>query len=136
MVVCLEEGWKQFFHRFSFKKEREIYAMKGIRYFHLPMSNFFCPSINELEVAVWKIYENCTTLKSSVYLHCFAGVDRTGMVVAAYRVLVNRWKPEIAWNECIDMGFHKGRYFWWRKQFMEYCESWEREQKFLKEGKS
>jgi tyrosine-protein phosphatase SIW14 len=41
-----------------------------------------------------------------VYVHCEKGEDRTGMVIGLYRVLVQKWAPEDAWNEMLKFGFH------------------------------
>jgi hypothetical protein len=41
-----------------------------------------------------------------VYVHCEKGEDRTGMVIGLYRVLVQKWAPEDAWNEMLKFGYH------------------------------
>jgi protein tyrosine/serine phosphatase len=38
-------------------------------------------------------------------VHCWHGSDRTGVVVAAYRMVVQDWSLEEAWNEMIHGGF-------------------------------
>jgi len=42
-----------------------------------------------------------------VYVHCKLGNDRTGLVVALYRVEVQGWTPKAAWDEMMAMGFHR-----------------------------
>lgn len=43
--------------------------------------------------------------KGSVYVHCKHGRDRTSLVVALYRVMVDGWDPALAWqSEAIDYG--------------------------------
>ncbi|HUV86117.1 MAG TPA: hypothetical protein VMX79_03305, partial [bacterium] len=54
-----------------------------------------------------------------VFVHCHAGVDRTGFVVAAYRVKVEGWTPEKAYEEMARLGFHSFL-FWWPGAFFEY----------------
>jgi protein-tyrosine phosphatase len=45
-----------------------------------------------------------------VYVHCAAGRDRTSLIVALYRVWVNNWTPQMAWqHEARDFG----HYQWW-----------------------
>lgn len=42
-----------------------------------------------------------------VFVHCQHGSDRTGTMVAVYRVYVQKWKPEEAIKELPVFGFHK-----------------------------
>ncbi len=44
-----------------------------------------------------------------IYLHCKHGKDRTGLVMALYRVEVQGWTPKRAYQEMYDLGFAK---FW------------------------
>lgn len=43
-----------------------------------------------------------------IYLHCKDGVDRTGFVVAKYRIHIEGWERERAAAEMVAMGNH-----WW-----------------------
>jgi protein tyrosine/serine phosphatase len=45
-----------------------------------------------------------------VFVHCKQGVDRTGMMVAVYRMVVQGWTNDAAYAEMKAMGFHA---FWW-----------------------
>ena len=41
-----------------------------------------------------------------VYVHCQEGRDRTSLVVALYRVLVDGWEPSVAWQrEAVAYGY-------------------------------
>jgi protein tyrosine/serine phosphatase len=41
-----------------------------------------------------------------VYVHCRIGRDRTSLVIALYRVLVDKWDPGAAWqHEAVDYGY-------------------------------
>ncbi len=42
-----------------------------------------------------------------VFVHCQHGSDRTGTMVAVYRVYAQKWKPEEAIKELPTFGFHK-----------------------------
>jgi protein tyrosine phosphatase (PTP) superfamily phosphohydrolase (DUF442 family) len=44
-----------------------------------------------------------------VLVHCLTGADRTGVVVAAYRMLQG-WSKQAAMNEMLNGGFHFRRY--------------------------
>ena len=42
-----------------------------------------------------------------IFVHCRYGDDRTGMMIAAYRMAVEGWTPEEARKEMEKFGFHK-----------------------------
>lgn len=42
-----------------------------------------------------------------IFVHCQHGSDRTGTMVAVYRVYAQKWKPEEAIKELPAFGFHK-----------------------------
>ena len=47
-----------------------------------------------------------------VYVHCRVGRDRTSLVIALYRVLVDGWDPVTAWRrEAIDYGYARGLWY-------------------------
>jgi tyrosine-protein phosphatase SIW14 len=45
--------------------------------------------------------------KKKVFVHCRYGDDRTGMMIAAYRMAVQNWSPEEAWKELQKFGFNR-----------------------------
>jgi tyrosine-protein phosphatase SIW14 len=62
-----------------------------------------------------------------VYVHCEHGVDRTGLLIALYRVYYQNWKRQAAYDEMVAMGhgalrqFFTGdmdRFFWAATQGM------------------
>ena len=40
-----------------------------------------------------------------VYVHCTEGVDRTGLIIALYRVIEQGWAPKDAHDEMMAHGF-------------------------------
>ena len=47
-----------------------------------------------------------------VYVHCQVGRDRTSLVIALYRVVVEKWEPSLAWkHEAIDYGYAAGLWY-------------------------
>ncbi len=50
----------------------------------------------------------------SIFVHCEHGQDRTGLVIACYRIRVNRWSKSDAEKEMLEHGFHKSLYGLWK----------------------
>lgn len=69
-----------------------------------PPLRWECPSKEDLHEVV-NIIEKEIQIGNPIYVHCFQGVDRTGMVIAAYRVIVQKWDPEGAiseWKQVVE----------------------------------
>ncbi len=80
----------------------------GIRVYPHPLGAILPPTKTELDEAMkfMRHYQPC-------FIHCKQGVDRTGMVVAHYRIENKDWDKPKAIAEMDAAGFHK-RYFWWK----------------------
>jgi tyrosine-protein phosphatase SIW14 len=50
-----------------------------------------------------------------VFVHCFHGADRTGMLCAIYRIVFQQWDKEKAIAEMRQYGFH-----FWHKNLIDY----------------
>ncbi len=71
----------------------------------------------EIPMSVWSVddKEVCQFLKivtnhrnRPVFVHCKRGADRTGVMVAIYRVYVESWNKKMAIKELSNFGFWKG----------------------------
>lgn len=108
--------------------EREQYiwraAAQGIVTMSLPLGAVLPPSLDRLHLAVLLLkvqgQQIDKTLPRPVYVHCRQGVDRTGMVIAAYRIAVEKTRVEDAADEMLEMGFHH-RYLWWIPQLGRFA---------------
>lgn len=98
--------------------EAEMFAMidpkssKATYHSRILMSGLFPPTLDEI-VSCLRIIRRNDQLGYMTYLHCTHGVDRTGMVIAAYRILYDHWNYNQAKQEMYELGFHKWIYFWW-----------------------
>ena len=65
----------------------------GMRYFNIPMSGLGRPTDEQVEraLAVIDARENWP-----VFVHCQRGADRTGVIIAVYRILRDKWTAEQA----------------------------------------
>jgi protein-tyrosine phosphatase len=84
---------------------------------YIAMSGVQRPSANALREAVNFIQIEQAT-NTPVLVHCLHGVDRTGMVCAAYRIVKQGWTVEQAWAEALAKGMHR-IYFWWKNSLEE-----------------
>lgn len=79
----------------------------GIRTYNHPMGAVAPPTYLELIQAV-----NFMVNQRPVYVHCRQGVDRTGIVCAAYRIRIQRRGVNYAVNEMKALGFHIWYFYW------------------------
>ncbi len=84
--------------------ERQYAAQTGIAFAPEPMSYLFEPS-DALVDEILSIMAD--PAQQPVFLHCKLGNDRTGLIVALYRVFDEGWDPADAWQEMMDLGFHR-----------------------------
>jgi tyrosine-protein phosphatase SIW14 len=79
----------------------------GLRYFNVPLDTYGRPADEQVDrvLALITAAEN-----KPVFVHCKRGSDRTGIVIAAYRISFNGWTGEQATAEAK----HYGLGFWQR----------------------
>lgn len=92
-VVCLR----------MLDRDRPHLAGLGLRYLHISFKHWH-PEDEDV-VAFLKVVD--TPENQPVFVHCSKGVDRTGMMVALYRILVQGWPKPKALEEMERMGFHQ-----------------------------
>jgi tyrosine-protein phosphatase SIW14 len=81
--------------------ERKWVTDAGMHYVSVPMYGMATPS-NESVVKVLELLEDRST--GPVFVHCKRGADRTGGVIACYRVEHYHWKNDQALSEARSMG--------------------------------
>jgi len=75
----------------------------GFKYFRLPFGQTHPPSAEMIE----RFFSIITAPDNTpVFVHCRAGQDRTGAMIALYRIRYEGWKNEDAYNEALYFGFH------------------------------
>lgn len=114
-VISLQEGWADLFGHYY---EGADCKAQGLTFMHYQLSNVFAPKMWVCE----SILKNIILTEERTYLHCFAGVDRTGFICSLYLVLVDGWDPYDAWREAIRMGMHKRYQILWEKAFFRRVE--------------
>jgi uncharacterized protein (TIGR01244 family) len=80
-------------------EEAEAHAL-GITYTNVPMSGIGRPT-DEQVLKVFSIIKNAP---GPVFVHCQRGADRTGTIVACYRIEHDKWTSEQALKEAKQYG--------------------------------
>jgi protein tyrosine/serine phosphatase len=75
----------------------------GIIYTNLPMKGYGRPAPEQ----VAKVLAAIETLPSPVFVHCQHGCDRTGTVIACYRIKQDHWSAKAAFEEARHYGLSK-----------------------------
>ena len=94
-VVDLEPG------RTRSRKEQSRAEALGMRYVNVPMNGLVAPSNDQISKALAVIE---TGSEGPVFVHCRRGKDRTGTVVACYRIVQDHWPNRKALAEARSLG--------------------------------
>jgi protein tyrosine/serine phosphatase len=89
------------------KAEETEATAAGIRYFNIPMYGLNRPT--DAQVArILKLIDD--PANRPVFVHCKAGSDRTGAIVACYRIASAEWTAEQAIREAFNYGMMRVEY--------------------------
>lgn len=88
-------------------RERAQAEALGMHFIDIPVSGWSAPS-NAQVAEFLKLFQRDPTQK--VFVHCYFGRDRTGVMVAAYRMTQQNWTPDQALSEMNSFGFHDHLY--------------------------
>jgi protein tyrosine phosphatase (PTP) superfamily phosphohydrolase (DUF442 family) len=83
--------------------ERQHAESLGIRFVHIPVSGWSPPSDNQVAQFL-SLFRGGTQQK--IFVHCLFGDDRTGVLVATYRMAYEKWSAEQAMREMYYFGFN------------------------------
>lgn len=105
-IISLQSGFYELLY--DDKREEQFPCEFGLAFYNISLSDFTPPTRSQIDLIMSKIRKHKKT-----YLHCKHGVDRTGFVVACYRVSEQGRPASVAIDEMFKMGFHKLPYLLW-----------------------
>jgi tyrosine-protein phosphatase SIW14 len=82
------------------EEEKALVAL-GLKYVNVPMSGLTPPTQAQI-AKILALLENSAT--GAVFVHCMRGADRTGVVIAAYRIDHDHWNNDRALKEADSDG--------------------------------
>jgi protein tyrosine/serine phosphatase len=77
----------------------------GMKYVNIPMSGYKMPKMSEINTFLALINDPDT---GTVFVHCKAGIHRTGVIGAAYRFTKSGWDYDKAYLEMKNYNFSAG----------------------------
>jgi tyrosine-protein phosphatase SIW14 len=88
------------------EQERFQVEALGMRFVRIPIDGFSTPTSSDL-AAFFRLLRESPP--STIFVHCQFGRDRTGVMIAAYRIAFQNWSSEQALSEMLAYGFNR---FW------------------------
>jgi len=88
----------------TLEADRRVVETLGLRYIHISFKTGHPEDEDVLEF----LKAATDPVNQPVFVCCHWGADRTGMMVAVYRMVVQGWTREAALREMYDMGYHPG----------------------------
>ena len=82
-------------------KEEQMVTALGMNYVNVGMSGLTPPTASQIS-QILALLEDTST--GAVFVHCMRGADRTGVVIAAYRIDHDRWDNDRALAEAKSDG--------------------------------
>ncbi len=104
-------------------KERKWIIETGMSYFVIPLTYVKSPTRAEI-MRFLNILDNPDNYP--IFVHCQHGVDRTGMMIAIWRIARQNWTAEEAYEEMRNLGFHKVRMYHFKLAVFDFADKWER----------
>jgi tyrosine-protein phosphatase SIW14 len=83
--------------------EKKVVTAAGMQYISIPWHCMF-PKDKAMAQFLAVLRDNP---KKKIFVHCRLGDDRTGMMIAAYRMAVDNWSAEEAWTEMMHFGMNR-----------------------------
>ena len=84
--------------------EQQAVEAAGMRYIRIGMSGFFAPSDHAMDKILATLDDPSL---GPIFVHCRRGADRSGVVIACYRITHDHWTNAQAMTEARQQGFSR-----------------------------
>ena len=102
-------------------REKELAEQNGMRFFNPHLSNWFKPKDQAIDEILGIIQD---PENQPVFIHCKRGADRTGTVVAVYRMKIDCWDGRDAYDEAKQY-----KLGWWQVWMKDYIHDYHKKKK-------
>lgn len=99
--------------------EKRLAEAAGIKFVNIPLHNWFRPKNSHIENAISEITDE---ENQPVFVHCARGADRTGTVIAVYRMKFDGYTGKEASKEARKFGIG-----WWQVWMKDYIHDYYRD---------
>ena len=89
------------------KDEKRLVKALGMKYVHIPMKGMKTPKDKQISQALRVLNDDSA---APVFIHCKRGADRTGAVLACYRIQHDKWDNRRALEEARGNGMYWYQY--------------------------
>ena len=100
-------------------KEKAMVEKAGMRFINKPLGNWNRPNLNEINDILKEINASAN---QPVFVHCKRGKDRTGTVIAVYRMTHDGWDAKQAGDEAEKFGIG-----WWQFKMRDFINDYYRD---------
>ena len=87
------------------EREAKVCRRLGLKFVNIPLDVFNCPSDRAIKQFL-QVIERADN--RPVFVHCLHGQDRTGCLIAIYRIEKMGWSADQAYAEMLALGFRPG----------------------------
>jgi protein tyrosine phosphatase (PTP) superfamily phosphohydrolase (DUF442 family) len=98
------------------KDEKKLVKSLGMHYINVPMKGMKKPEDKQISKALKVLHDEHS---GPVFIHCKRGADRTGVVLACYRMEHDNWDHQQALSEARQLGMS-----WYQIPLIRYVQSY------------
>ncbi len=102
-------------------EEQQLVESRGMRYVSVPMRGMSTPTDEQVSKVLALLNDAAA---APVFVHCQRGADRTGAVIACYRIGHDRWDNKRALSEARGYGMS-----WYQRALQKYVMRYQAPQK-------